>query len=492
MQPHHDSLTENYLRTLKRALHHAETYLDELDHRPVGSVVSYETLRSRLARALPEDGCDAIQVIDDLVADVDGGILGCAGGRFFAWVIGGALPSALAADWLTSTWDQNAALYACGPAAAVVEEVAGQWIKELLDLPQNASFAFTTGCQLAHFTCLAAARHAVLTRSGWNLEQDGLFGAAPLRVIVSEQRHGSVDRALRYLGFGRRHIVAAAVDENGSIDSKSFQRLLTSSATPTIVVLDAADLNIGAFDDFAHLIPMAKQADAWVHIDGAFGLIARASRTIRKMVAGVELADSWATDAHKWLNVPFDSGIAVIRDADAHKASMTVSASYITAGKARDQIDWNPEWSRRGRGFAIYAALREMGRGGLEKLVDRCCEHARSIVMSIGALPGAEVLWPPTLNQGLVRFRDSRTDATDADHDARTLEVVENVNASGEAFFSTTTWRGMKAMRVSVVNWRTSHCDVERAVAACRSAMGASGSLLDRERFTSQAGMHLL
>lgn len=431
-----------------------------------------DELRSRLGTPLSDAGVDPCRVIDELVASTAGGHLGSAGGRFFAWVIGGSLPSALAADWLTSVWDQNAGLYAVGPAAAVVEEIAGAWLKELLGLPSEASFAFTSGCQMAHFTCLAAARYAVLREAGWDVNTDGLFGAPKVRVVTTDERHTTVDRALRYLGMGNRSITALATEANGQIDVGVFESVLNEQKGPTIVVLNAGDLNMGAFDRFETLIPIAKRARAWVHVDGAFGLIARASRSKRHLVAGVELADSWATDGHKWLNVPYDSGLAFVRDSAAHRASMTASASYLAPdGNARDQLDWTPEFSRRARGFAIYAALRELGRQGLGDLVDRCCAHAHSIVTGIGTLDGAEILWTPTLNQGLVRFRDGRPSATEKDHDARTDHVISAINATGEAFFSGTTWRGKRAMRVSVVNWRTTAEDVRRTVAAVASVL---------------------
>jgi glutamate/tyrosine decarboxylase-like PLP-dependent enzyme len=458
--------------TLNRALMHARTHIEGLASAPVNATIGIEELRARFGGPLPEGGMPPVEVVDALVAASAGGHLGSAGGRFFAWVIGGSLSSALAADWLTSTWDQNAALAACGPAAAVVEEVAGRWLKELLGLPSDASFAFTTGCQLAHFTCLAAARHAVLQARGWDVNTDGLFDAPRVRVIVSELRHASVDRALRFLGFGQKSLMVLPTEADGQVDRAAFHAALASDVGPTIVVLDAADLNVGAFDAFAELIPVAKKAGAWVHVDGAFGLIARASRSKRKLMGGVELADSWATDAHKWLNVPFDSGFAVVRDREAHRACMTVNASYITQGSlVRDQIDWNPEWSRRARGFAVYAALRELGRNGIEDLVDRSCVHARNLVSGIGELPGAHVLWSPTLNQGLVRFLDPRSGASEESHDRWTDEVIRGINETGEAFFSGTTWRGRRAMRVSVVNWRTTAEDVERAVAAASTVL---------------------
>jgi glutamate/tyrosine decarboxylase-like PLP-dependent enzyme len=457
---------------LGRAFQHANDYLGSLDDRPVCATASLEQLRARLGIDLAQTGVPAEQVIDELIAATEGGHLGSAGGRFFAWVIGGSLPSALAADWLTSTWDQNAALYACAPAAAVVEEVAGAWLKDILGLPQHASFAFTTGCQLAHFTGLAAARYAVLRDAGWDVHSDGLSGAPAVRIIANEHRHGSIDRAVRFLGFGSRNLVLLETDAAGRITADVLRSKLAESRSPTIVVLDAADLNVAAFDDFADLIPIAKSAGAWVHVDGAFGLIARASRSKRNYLAGVENADSWATDGHKWLNVPFDSGLAFVRDREAHRAAMTLNAPYIAADdRARDQIDWNPEWSRRGRGFAIYAALRELGRNGLEDLIDRTCDFATAIVDGIGALPGAEVIRRPHLNQGLVRFLDTRRGACEADHDARTRSVIEAINATGEAFFSSTIFRGTPAMRVSVVNWRTCQADVDRTIAAVDRAL---------------------
>jgi aromatic-L-amino-acid decarboxylase len=475
---------------LQRVLDHATRYLDDLEQRPVHATAELNELRTRLGGALPERGTDPVQVIDDLVANTAGGHLGSAGGCFFAWVIGGALESALAADWLTSTWNQNAALFATSPSAAVAEEVAGSWLKELLGLPVDASFALTTGCQLAHFTCLAAARYAVLRDLDWNVNERGLFDAPTIRMIVSEQRHASVDRAVRFLGLGNENVVAIPTNSTGQIDVESFKAALEEEHGPKIVVLNAADLNIGAFEDFSELIPCATRQGAWVHIDGAFGLMARASRSKRPLTAGIELAHSWATDGHKWLNVPFDCGFAFVRDRDAHRVSMTVSASYIThEGAARDPIDWNPEWSRRSRGFTVYAAIKELGRAGLEELIDRSCSRAKAIVSGIGKLPGAEVLWTPTLNQGLVRFPDMRPDAGPPDHDARTDKVIAAVNATGEAFFSGTTWRGQRAMRVSVVNWRTSESDVQRAIHAVASVLANEvGRAHHRELSPLQSG----
>jgi glutamate/tyrosine decarboxylase-like PLP-dependent enzyme len=436
----------------------ALSYLAQLDRLPVAPVMGLDELRNRLAKPLQDAGTPAEQVITELAADVQGGIMACAGGRFFGWVIGGSLPAALAADWLTSAWDQNAAQYAAGPAAAIVEEVAGAWLKEIFGLPASAGFALVTGCQMAHVTCLAAARHAVLEKRGWEVDQRGLFNAPPIRLLSSSERHGTFERAVRLLGIGLRHVTYLPADERGRLCEDALEQALRADPElPSIVLLQAGDVNIGAYDSFETLIPIAKRYGAWVHVDGAFGLWAAASPEFRHLVKGVEAADSWATDGHKWLNVPYDCGYAFVAHPDAQRASMSYRAPYLTdASNARDQMDWTPEWSRRARGFATYAAIRQLGREGLAELVERCCHHAHSLVTRIGSLPGAEMLWEPLINQGLVRFGD----------DQRTDRVIAAIVATGEAFFGGTTWRGRRAMRVSVCNWQTSEQDVDRAVKA--------------------------
>jgi glutamate/tyrosine decarboxylase-like PLP-dependent enzyme len=459
---------------LDRAHHHAARWLDGLDTRSVAATATLEQLRARLGVPLDEHGADPARIVDDLAAATEGGLIGSPSGRFFAWVIGGTLQSAVAADWLTSVWDQNAGMYATAPAAAIAEEVAGAWLLDLLDLPREASFAFVTGCQMAHVTALAAAREGVLRRAGWSVETDGLFDAPRIHVLANGTRHSTVDRALRFLGIGERAVCPIPTDDHGRVAEASLRSALEANPGPRILVLAAGDLNTGEFDSFRTMIPIAQAAGAWVHVDGAFGLMARASKAKRHMVDGIELADSWATDAHKWLNVPYDSGIAIVKNREAHYTSMTVHASYLYAShEVRDAIDWNPEFSRRARGFALYAALRELGREGLAALIDRCCEHCHAIVTGIGALPGAEMLWEPELDQGLVRFLDARPGATDADHDARTDAVIAAINATGEAFFGGVTWHGKRAMRVSVVNWRTSTADVTRTIAAARRVLEA-------------------
>jgi aromatic-L-amino-acid decarboxylase len=444
---------------LGRAAEHAFTFLESLDTRSVATTASMAELRARLGRPLADRGVPAVQVIDDLVADADAGILGSQGGRFFSWVIGGGTPAAMAADWLTTVWDQNAGIYACAPAASVVEEVASGWLTELFDLPKGTSVGFVTGAQMAHMTCLAAARHAVLRDRGWDVERQGLAGTPPIRVLANADRHGSVDRAVRFVGIGSDAIQPLRVDGDGRVRAETLHTALAASADPAIVVLQAGELNLAAFDPFEELAPIARAAGAWTHVDGAFGLWAKASPNHRHLTRGLELCDSWTTDAHKYLNVPYDSGLAFVRDAAAHRAAMTLSTSYLPAGgAARDPIDWNPEFSRRARGFAIYAALRELGREGIADLVERTSRYARELTVGIGAMPGAELIAPSGLNQGLVRFGD----------DGRTEAVIAAINASGEAFFGGVTWQGRRAMRISACNWRTTEIDVARTLAVVR------------------------
>jgi glutamate/tyrosine decarboxylase-like PLP-dependent enzyme len=466
---------EPYSPVLERTLKLALEYLDGLDARPVGATASLAELRQQLHKPIPLEGSEPEKVVEQLVCDVAGGLTGSGGGRFFAWVIGGSVPAALAADWLTSAWDQNAGMYAVAPAAAVVEEVCGRWLLELLGLPATASFALVTGCQMAHVTCLAAARNAVLSRWGWDVEERGLPGAPPVRVVSGDQRHGTIERALRLLGLGRASIVDVPVDESGLTRAKLEPVLAAAPGAPTIVLLQAGDLNTGAFDPFPEVIPAAHEHGAWVHVDGAFGLWAATSPAHRHFTAGVEQADSWATDGHKWLNVPYDCGYAIVADREAHRRSFAHRVAYLDhSDVARDQVDWNPEYSRRARGFATYAAIASLGREGIGRLVADCCGHASAIVDGAAALPGVQVLCRPRINQGLLRFLDPRPGATEADHDRRTDEVAARIVSSGEALFACTTWRGLRCMRVSVSGWATTDEDVARTVRAIHSALRAT------------------
>ena len=453
---------------LDRAAAHARAYVQTVDARPVGVTASVADLRSRLAKPLPEASTPPERVIDELVRDAEAGILGSTSGRFFGWVTGGTLPVALAADWLTSAWDQNGASNLTAPAEAVVEEVCGAWTKELLGIPASASFAFVTGTQMAHATAFAAARHRLLGDRGWDVEAKGLSGAPRIRVLTTENRHESIIRAVRLVGIGSDAIGTVPTDNAGRINTAELERALQSSAeAPTIVSLQAGDLNTGIFDPFAQACGTAHAHGAWVHVDGAFGLWAAVSPKYRHLLEGAALADSWSTDGHKWLNLPFDSGFVFVADAAAHRAAFAQGSSYSvpTAG-LRNQKDWNPDWSRRGRGFTAYAAIRALGRAGIAEIVERCCTLAERLVTGIGALPGAEIAARPIINQGLVRFL-----APDGDHDRRTDAVIRRIQADGIAWFGGATWRGMRVMRISVCNWATTERHIDESIAAVRKAM---------------------
>jgi glutamate/tyrosine decarboxylase-like PLP-dependent enzyme len=453
--------------TLGLAADYATQFLGSLDERPVRARASIEELREALGGPLPEHGSDDAQVVGELIAGAEPGVIAIPGGRYFGFVIGGALPAALAADWLTSTWDQNAGLVAAGPSAAVVEEVALEWLRELLGLPEGVSAGFVTGCQMAHMTALAAARHHVLEREGWNLLRDGLQRAPRIRVLVGEHRHVTVDRALRYLGIGSAQIEPLAADGEGRMDVDDLRRALAAGEGPTIVSAQAGDVNTGSFDPLEEIADVVDGTGAWLHVDGAFGLWAAASPRFRHLVAGAERADSWATDAHKWLNVPYDSGLAFCARPAAHRAAMSVRASYleqVDPDAGRDQMDWNPEFSRRARGFPIYAAIRALGQAGIAAMVERCCDHATRFAELLGAEPGVEILNEVVLNQVLVRFGDD---------DALTEGTVRRVQDDGTCWLSGTKWGGRSAMRISVCNWQTTEADVERSAAAILEAAAA-------------------
>ncbi len=448
---------------LRLVAEYAARFEGTLGERRIQPDVTVDELRAALGGPLPEEPRDPEEVVAELIRAAEPGVVAIPSGRYFGFVIGGAVPAALAADWLTSLWDQNAGLYVIGPSASVVEEVASEWVAELLALPAGVSSAFVTGCQMAHVTALAAARHEVLRRAGHDVERVGLAGAPPIRVVVGEERHVTVDRALRFLGIGTAQIETVPVDDQGRLRPEALE---LGGEAPTIVCAQLGNINTGAFDPLPAIADAAESAGAWLHVDGAFGLWAAASPRLRPLVEGVERADSWATDAHKWLNVPYDSGLAFCRHPEAHRAALGVHAAYLIhadPGAERDAVDWTPEFSRRARGFAVYAALRSLGRAGVAALVERCCDHAQRFARLLEA-GGAEVLNDVVLNQVLVRFGD----------DERTRRVVRDVQADGTCFMSGTRWQGVEAMRISVSNWRTSEDDVERSAAAILRAAAAA------------------
>jgi glutamate/tyrosine decarboxylase-like PLP-dependent enzyme len=454
--------------------HAAEIAIDHrrsLPERRVGPApgLTVGALRVALGGPLPERGVDPRTVVDELAADVEDGLVAMGSPRYFGFVIGGSVPAALATDWLTSTWEQNVGLYLGTPAAAVVEEVAAGWLVELLRLPAGTSVGFTTGATMANFTALAAARHAVLRAVGWDVEEDGLIGAPPIHVVLGADVHVSVLNALRMVGLGRRRATRVPTDDEGRMRAAELGRILAGlPAWPTIVIAQAGEVNSGAFDPLAAVAgAVATRPGTWLHVDGAFGLWAAAAPALRGRMEGHDRADSWSTDAHKWLNVPYDSGLVFIRDVAAHRAAMGVAAAYLppAPGAERDPFDYVPEMSRRARGFAIYAALRSLGRDGIVELVERTCRVARRMADALAGAPGVEIVNEVVLNQVLVRFDDD---------DAATREVIALVQDEGTAWLGGTTFHGRAAMRISVSNWATTQEDGDRTVAAILRCLEAA------------------
>jgi glutamate/tyrosine decarboxylase-like PLP-dependent enzyme len=453
---------------LRRTAELAVEYLEGLPDRPVMGQHDVATLRAELVTDLPEAGEDPRIVIERL-AEVGGrAAVAMAGPRYFGFVIGGALPAATAADILTAGWDQAAYNEALSPAAGAAERAAGGWAKDLLGLPAESSVAFVTGAQAGNTVGLAIGRNEVLNRAGWDVARDGLYSAPPVRVVASEERHATVDRALRLLGMGTGSLRPVRAGDNGALDVAHLEEVLAEDdGMPTIVCLQAGNVNTGACDDFEQAVPLARRRDAWVHVDGAFGLWAAASPRYAHLTRGVELADSWGTDAHKWLNVPYDSGLTFCRDASAHAAAMSYVAAYLTGSGGTDHVlgDVTPESSRRARGFAVWAALQELGRSGVADLVDRSCARARQMADLLAA-GGATINNDVVLNQVLVGFGDlTHTDA-----------IAEAVQRDGTCWLGATTWRGQRLLRVSVSNWTTTEADIERsAEAILRAADSVTG-----------------
>jgi glutamate/tyrosine decarboxylase-like PLP-dependent enzyme len=413
-----------------------------------------------------------------LAREGDRGIVATAGPRYFGFVVGGSLPVAVAADWLTAAWDQNAGLYVLSPANSVIEETAGRWLAELFGLPSGVSVGFVTGCQAANFSGIAAARHALLERAGWDVERRGLFGAPEVEVVLGAEAHVTVHTALQMLGLGSERVHRVEVDGQGRMLPADLGKVLAPLAgRPTLVCAQVGNVNTGACDPMAEIAPLARAHGAWLHIDGAFGLWAAASPAHRNLVEGVEQADSWATDAHKWLNVPYDSGLVFCRHPAAHNAALTAHASYLqqTEGCERDPFEWVPEFSRRARGFTVWAALRHLGRRGVADLVERCSANARRFAERLGAEPGVSILNEVVLNQALVRFSPG-SGATDAASDAFTREVIRRVQEDGTCWLSGTTWQAKTAMRISVSNWSTTAADVDRSAEAILGAAAAARS----------------
>ncbi len=413
-------------------------------------------MRRLLGAPLSAEGEPDLTVIEALAHAGEDATMASTGPRYFGFVVGGNLPAALAADWLVSTWDQNSAVYALSPLVAVIEEITVGWLLELAGLPPTMSAGFTTGCQMASFTALAAARHRVLEREGWDVEAEGLFGAPPIDVIISDEAHYTIVMALRLLGLGGKRLRRIETDGQGRMRLDALQAALQSSPGPCIVCAQAGNVNTGAFDPLPAIAEAARDRGAWLHVDGAFGLWASASPEHAVLTRGIERADSIATDGHKWLNVPYDCGIVFCADSAAHRAAMSLAAAYMVGSSSeRDPHEFVPDESRRARAVPVYAALRSLGRSGLTKLVDRCCRHARRFAQGLRAA-GYEVLNDVVLNQVLVSFGDAE----------RTRRTIAEIQREGTCWCAGTVWQGRTAMRISVSNWRTTEEDVERSLEA--------------------------
>ena len=437
----------------------AARYLENLNDRSVAPSPEALAGLAELDEPLPERPMEAGRVLETLDRIGSPATMGMAGRRFFGFVIGGSLPAALAANWLAGAWDQCPGLFAASPIGTVLEEVSLGWLLDVLRLPAGSGGAFVTGATMASFTALAAARHAVLARAGWDVDADGLFGAPPVTVVVGDEVHPSVIKALGMLGLGRSRVVRVPADGQGRMLAGEMPPL----SGPAIVCVQAGNVNTGAFDPAAEICVRAHSSGAWVHVDGAFGLWAAASPKHAHLVAGVADADSWATDAHKWLNVPYDSGLAFVRDVAALKSAMSVTAAYLPQGGHREPSQYTPELSRRARGVEIWAALKSLGRSGLAELIERDCRHARRFAEALQQ-GGCEILNEVVLNQVLVSFGEA----------ARTRLVIERVQRDGTCWCGPTEWQGRTAMRISVSSWATRDEDVERSVAAILQAAAAT------------------
>lgn len=447
---------------LRAAYGHAVRWLASLPDRRVPARASVDEIVRELGVELPDGPSTPADVVDLLATACEPGLTAFPGGRFYGFVVGGTEPAALAADWLVSAWDQNCVMRAVSPAYTAAEDIAGAWLLDLLGLPSDSAVGFTTGATMANFTCLAAGRDAVLRRTGWNVARDGLAGGPGVHVIVGEDRHMAIDLALRYLGLGRPELVKA--DDQGRIEPEALRHILAAGGQrPTIVILQAGDIHSGAFDPFVETIRAAREADAWVHIDGAFGLWAAASPTYAHLTAGCAYADSWATDAHKTLNVPYDCGLAIVRDPFAVRAAMGLHGDYLIQDEHGDPIDKVPELSRRGRAFTVWAALRSLGRSGVADLVERLCRHASAFAAGIAEIDGATVLNEVVFTQVCVELGN----------DERTEQVLTRLLDDGTAWISGSTWHGRRVMRISVSNWSTTDDDVTRALDAIRRCCSA-------------------
>src|SRR5215471_5182388 len=445
---------------LRRTSELANEFLDGLDARPVAHHVEFEKLLSEIGgNGLSEDGDEPAQIIEQLAALADRAVVASAGPRYFGWVVGGSLPVAIAADWLTAAWDQNGAFYSHSPLAAAAEAIAAEWLVDLFGLTKGTSVGFVTGGTMANFTGLAAGRHALFAKLGWDVEKQGLLGAPRITVITNDQSHVSVAACLQMLGLGSEQVVKVPADDQGRMLANELRSTLSGIQTPVLVCAQAGNVNTGAFDPIAEIAGAIRERPSWLHVDGAIGLWAAASPAFKSLTRGIVLADSVSTDGHKWLNVPYDCGLVFVRDPTAHRAAMSLHASYYVMGASaeRENCDWVPEASRRARGFTVYAALRFLGRKGVAELVDRCCRLARRMAERLAEDAAVTILNDIALNQVLVRFSDSEGKQSDEFN----AEVIRRVQEDGTCWLGGTTWHGMHAMRISLSNWSTTEADID-------------------------------
>ncbi len=456
---------------LARLAAYAGAYRAGVADQPHRPQLAYADTLARFAAATPERGAPLDAVVTELIECAEPGLANMIGPRFFGWVIGASEPAGMAADWLASAWGQNCGNAAATPAASAAEEVSARWLLDLLDLPREASVGFCTGATLASFTCLAAARGEVLRRAGWNADAQGLFGAPPIEIVLGDEAHSTIFSALKYLGLGYERVTRVAVDEQGRMRVDAFNAAMQAAkGKPIIAIAQAGHLNSGAFDKLGEIAAASHAAGAWLHIDGAFGLWARVAPDRAHLANGIELADSWSVDGHKWLQTPYDAAYAIVRHRDAHYEAMKIAASYLPAGGDRHPSDYVPELSRRARGFATWAMIKSLGREGVAAMVSRHCALARRMADRLGAEPGVEILNDVVLNQVAVRLG---ADLEAGRADALTQRTIERVQREGECFIGGALWRGKQIVRVSVINARTTEADIDLSADAILTAWRA-------------------
>lgn len=467
-------MSEELRQLLGRALEHAIAYREDVADGPARPLKSYAEMREHFDEPLPETGSDALAVLEQLATEARDGLMPTVGPRFFAWVMGASHPAGVAADWLVSAWGQNAGYQSTAPAAAALEEMAERWLLDILDLPREAGIGFSTGATVANGTCLAAARTGTLLKAGWDPDADGLFGAPPVHVLIGADAHSSLFSSLQLIGFGRKRVITIATDDQGRMLPSALEAAIKPLTGPKIIIAQAGQINTGAYDPFAEIVAIGKAHDAWVHVDGAFGLWARAVPELKHLTAGMEGCDSWVTDGHKWLQAPYDCGFAIVRDRDTLLGAMSQWSSYLPSIAQGDRVPSNyvPELSRRARGVPVWALIKTFGRAGIVELVGRHCGYARRMAERLGNEPGVRVINEMAINQLIVNFGTGDAEA----RKAATQAVIERVVASGTCYVAGAAWRGDWVMRISISSAATTEADIDLSadaiIAAWRAVRG--------------------